>query len=109
MKRKHGHFSSLSPVILQTASSWFPVTVFLCLSALAIQASDPLFAPSLQVELGPEKTVASGAGWPYLFQSSEGTTVVLGHVKIDSPWPERRRHFLFHRCHARRTPAPSRA
>ena len=88
MRRKHGHFSTLSPLILQTGS-WLTVTVFLCLSALAIQASDPLFAPSLQVELGPEQIVAPGAGWPYLFQSSEGTTVVLGHVKWipKSPYP----------------------
>jgi BNR repeat-like domain len=88
MRRKHGHFSTLSPLILQTAS-YLPVIVFLCLSALTIQASDPLFAPSLQVELGPEQIVAPGAGWPYLFQSSEGTTVVLGHVKWipKSPYP----------------------
>jgi len=105
MKRKHGHFSTLSPLILQTASSWFPVTVFLCLSALAIQASDPLFAPSIQVELGPEKTVAPGAGWPYLFQSSEGTTVVLGHVKWipKSPYPI---HFTVRSYDGRKTWEP---
>ena len=105
MKRKHGHFSTLSPLILQTASSWFPVTVFLCLSALAIQASDPLFAPSLQVELGSEKTVAQGAGWPYLFETSEGTTVVLGHVKWipKSPYPI---HFTVRSYDGRKTWEP---
>jgi len=80
MKGIHGHFRAMSPLILQTAS-WLPIAVFLCLSVLPTQASDPLFAPSIQVELGPEQMVAPGAGWPYLFQSREGTTVVLGHVK----------------------------
>ena len=80
MKGIHGHFGAMSPLILQTAS-WLPIAVFLCLSVLPTQASDPLFAPSIQVELGPEQMVAPGAGWPYLFQSREGTTVVLGHVK----------------------------
>ena len=88
MRRIHGHFSRLSPLILPTVS-WLPITVFLCLSVLPIRASDPLFAPSVQVELGPEQMVAPGAGWPYLFQSNKGTTVVLGHVKWipKSPFP----------------------
>ncbi len=61
----------------------------LCLFALPIRASDPLFAPAIQIELGPEQIVAAGAGWPYLFQSREGTTIVLGHVKWipKSPYP----------------------
>ena len=80
MKGIHGHFRARSLLILQMAS-WLPITVFLCLSVLPTQASDPLFAPSIQVELGSEQMVAPGAGWPYLFQSREGTTVVLGHVK----------------------------
>jgi hypothetical protein len=42
-------------------------------------ASDPLNAPALRIELGPEQMVARGAGWPYLFQTVEGTTVVFGH------------------------------
>lgn len=35
--------------------------------------------PPIRAELGPEQLVAPGAGWPYLFQASDGTTVVLGH------------------------------
>ena len=62
-------------------ASWFRIMTCLCLFALPIQASDPLFAPAIQVELGPEQIVVAGAGWPYLFQSREGTTIVLGHVK----------------------------
>ena len=58
-----------------------PRSACFSLSALPIQASDPLFVPSIHVNLGPEQIVAPGAGWPYLFQSSEGTTVVLRHVK----------------------------
>src|SRR6476646_6373868 len=42
---------------------------------------DPLYNPALKVELGPERVVAPGAGWPYLFQAREGTTVVFGHVR----------------------------
>ena len=104
MKRKHGHFSTLSPLILQT-TSWLPVIVFFYLSAIPIQASDPLFAPPLQVELGPEQMVAPGAGWPYLFQSREGTTVVMGHVKWipKSPYPV---HFTVRSFDGRKTWEP---
>jgi hypothetical protein len=35
----------------------------------------------LTIDLGPEQVVAPGAGWPYLFQSTTGTTAVLGHVR----------------------------
>ncbi len=35
--------------------------------------------PPVRVELGPEQLVARGAGWPYLLQTQEGTTVVMGH------------------------------
>ena len=47
---------------------------------VAINA-DPLFDPNVTVELGPEQIVAPGAGWPYLFQTAEGGTIVMGHVK----------------------------
>src|SRR5262245_39214058 len=102
MKRTHGHFNTLRHLILRTASFSFPIAAFLFLSALVLQASDPLFAPSLQVELGPENTVVPGAGWPYLFQSSEGTTVVLGHVKWipKSPYPI---HFTMRSFDGRKT------
>ena len=68
-------------------------------------ASDPLFAPAIQVELGPEQTVAAGAGWPYLFQTREGTTVVLGHVKWipKSPYPI---HFTVRSFDGRKTWEP---
>lgn len=46
-----------------------------------ILATDPLYTPLLTVDLGPEAMVAPGAGWPYLFQAKEGTTVALGHVR----------------------------
>jgi hypothetical protein len=80
MKRKHRRFTRLGTLIRQTVS-WFQVVICFCMSTSSIHASDPLFAPSFHVELGPEQMVAPGAGWPYLFQSREGTTVVLGHVK----------------------------
>jgi len=35
--------------------------------------------PPIRVELGPEQLVAPGAGWPFLAQTREGATVVLGH------------------------------
>jgi len=44
-----------------------------------VRAEDPLNRPPIVVELGPEHLIAAGAGWPYLFQASEGTTVVFGH------------------------------
>src|SRR4051812_22206324 len=56
----------------------------LCISAQItppLHAADPLNAPALKIELGPEQLVAPGAGWPYLFQTAEGNAVVLGHVK----------------------------
>ncbi len=44
-------------------------------------AVDPLYTPLLTVDFGPEQLVAPGAGWPYLFQAKEGTTVALGHAR----------------------------
>lgn len=62
------------------------------------------------MDLGPEQMVAPGAGCPYLFQSHEGTTVVLGHVKWipKSPYPI---HFTLRSFDERKTwetwmPAP---
>ncbi|MEO6002035.1 MAG: sialidase family protein [Opitutus sp.] len=54
----------------------------------ALHAGDPLNAPAVVVELGPEQIVAPGAGWPYLFQTAEGNTVALGHVKWLPKQPE---------------------
>lgn len=48
---------------------------------IVVKAGDPLFAPAIQVELGPEGLVSPGSAWPYLFQSAEGTTIALGHKK----------------------------
>lgn len=45
-----------------------------------VAAGDPLASPAVRVQLGPERTVLEGGGWPYLFHSNEGTTVVLGHM-----------------------------
>ena len=96
-------FGMLSALTRQT--TWFRVLACFCLSAMPIQASDPLFAPPLQVELGPEQIIAPGAGWPYLFQSREGTTVVLGHVKWvpKSPYPI---HFTVRSFDGRKTWEP---
>jgi len=56
------------------------------LLVLPLASSFPLRAgttdypePPVRVQLGPEQLVAPGAGWPYLFQARDGTTVVLGH------------------------------
>jgi hypothetical protein len=54
-------------------------------------AAEPVGAsnePPLTVDLGVPQIIVPGAGWPYLFQSSEGNTVVLGHVKWLPKQPE---------------------
>jgi hypothetical protein len=60
----------------------------LILGSIVAFAPTPDAAPStgvgqfgIAIELGPEQTVARGAGWPYLFHSSTGTTAVLGIVR----------------------------
>lgn len=45
-------------------------------SLSAAQAGFP--EPPVRVKLGPEQLIVPGAGWPFLFQAREGTTVVLG-------------------------------
>lgn len=47
----------------------------------AAEPFNPLNAPPVTVDLGVPQTIVPGAGWPYLFQSAEGNTVVLGHAK----------------------------
>ena len=49
-------------------------------------ATDPLYAPALKVEMGAEQVVAppGAGGWPYLFQTAEGNTVVYSHLG----WPK---------------------
>ncbi len=37
----------------------------------------------LQIELGPEQSIAKEVRWPYLLQLRDGTTVLLGHIR----WP----------------------
>ena len=54
----------------------------------AAEPFNPLNAPPLTVDLGVPQTIVPGAGWPYLFHSSEGTTVVLGHAKWLPKQPE---------------------
>jgi len=51
-------------------------------------ASDPLNRPAVEVDLGPEQLITGNAGWPYLFQTTEGTTVVLGHRRWLPKEPE---------------------
>lgn len=55
--------------------------LFFSLAAPAAVSAAPTEYPEppVRVELGPEQLVAPGAGWPYLFQARNGTTVVLGH------------------------------
>ena len=69
------------------------MAAFACLglalaAPLRVAVNDPLYSPLLDVELGPEQMVAPGAGWPYLFQAREGTTVVLGHLHWRPKQPE---------------------
>lgn len=78
---------NLSPVKLFGGGASFRVAVVAATAAAAFGSPkspalvyDPLNAPALHVDLGPEQLVARGAGWPYLFQTAEGTTVVLGHM-----------------------------
>ena len=52
--------------------------IFSFTGAALLGASGAL-VPAVPVKLGPEELVARDAGWPYLFQAAEGTTVVLGH------------------------------
>jgi hypothetical protein len=37
--------------------------------------------PAVTTELGTPQVIVPGAGWPYLFQTAEGNTVVIGHAK----------------------------
>jgi hypothetical protein len=53
-----------------------------CILGLPLAAAQ-LAKDKLRVELGPERVIAEGVPWPYLFQSREGTTVLFGHVR----WP----------------------
>jgi hypothetical protein len=46
-------------------------------------AATELPVTAFQFELGPERAIAPGVPWPYLFQSREGATVLFGHVS----WP----------------------
>ncbi|MEP6536503.1 MAG: sialidase family protein [Bryobacteraceae bacterium] len=52
------------------------------MAPLALRAAD-LPKPALRIELGPEQLIARGVPWPYLVQTREGTTVLLGHIG----WP----------------------
>lgn len=54
-----------------------------CLITAPLAAAD-LPTPALAIELGPERMVAPGVPWPYLFQSRAGATVLFGHVR----WPK---------------------
>ncbi|MDB6094509.1 MAG: exo-alpha-sialidase [Verrucomicrobia bacterium] len=49
---------------------------FLGITAFGAQG---VLALPVEVKLGAEQTVVRDAGWPYLFQAKEGTTVVFGH------------------------------
>ncbi|HRE80902.1 MAG TPA: sialidase family protein [Opitutaceae bacterium] len=51
-------------------------------------AIDPLNRPAVEVELGEEQIITRDAGWPYLFQAAEGTTIVLGHRRWIPRQPE---------------------
>src|SRR5215207_7795719 len=49
--------------------------------AIASRAANaPSELPPIYAELGPEQLIMPGGGWPYLFQSREESTVVLGHL-----------------------------
>jgi hypothetical protein len=81
----------------------FPVTAvsrFVCaglVSLVGARAATPAgtregakdyLEPPIHVVLGPEQLVAHGAGWPFLFQAQEGTTMVLGHHHWEKGKPE---------------------
>jgi hypothetical protein len=52
------------------------------LLAMPLSSAEPA-KPSLRVTLGVEKSIAPEVRWPYLFQSREGATLLLGLVS----WP----------------------
>ncbi|MFN0171137.1 MAG: sialidase family protein [Bryobacteraceae bacterium] len=54
------------------------------MTASALYGVDALSREPLKIELGPERLVAPGVPWPYLFQGRGGATVVFGHVR----WPQ---------------------
>src|SRR5262245_26127091 len=59
-----------------TARISFPLVV-----AVSVRAANaPSEPPPIYAELGAEQLIHRGGGWPYLFQSREGSTVVLGHM-----------------------------
>src|SRR5690242_8687397 len=43
-----------------------------------------LLPKPLDIQLGPERSIAPGVPWPYLVQLRDGTTIVLAHVR----WPK---------------------
>lgn len=53
-----------------------------CLAGLPVTAAEPSKAV-LIIEPGPENLIAAAVPWPYLLQSRQGITVLLGHVR----WP----------------------
>lgn len=81
-------------------SSLTAVTRWTCLGMLSLvgglaatpvgtrEGNKEYLEPPLHVKLGPEQLVAPGAGWPFLFQAREGTTVVMGHQHWEPGKPE---------------------
>ena len=69
------------PILMIRIFASLALLALISLPSLRAAATDPLYAPELAIDLGPEQMVAPGAGWPYLFQAREGTTVALGHVR----------------------------
>src|SRR4051812_16891736 len=61
----------------RTAAGTF---LLLALASSLRGANAPSEPPPVYAQLGPEQLIHRGGGWPYLFQSLEGTTVVLGHM-----------------------------
>lgn len=63
---------------LYSAAAW--TFALLTLAAALRAANAPSEPPPVYAQLGPEQLIMRGGGWPYLFQSREGTTVALGHM-----------------------------
>ena len=77
---------------ITTSARWFGAGFFSLVSLANAFAANPVgtregskayLEPSLHVTLGPEQLVAAGAGWPYLVQTREGVTIVMGHHHWD--------------------------
>ncbi len=87
----------MTPLIMRSAPT---VSRLFCVGMLSLvgaraatsvgtrEGNKDYLEPPLHVQLGTEQLVAPGAGWPFLLQTKEGTTIVMGHQHWEPGKPE---------------------